>query len=187
MRIPIWISNRHIHLSEKDAITLFGNGYEFTKRKDLTQTWSYACEETLTIEWMTGKIENIRVLMPFRRFTQVEILREDQEILGTNAPVRLSGDLKKSAPVKLIWPLWEKKLSQWMIIAQKHIHVTKADADDFKLKGGHIIKIKAKWTVFENVAVRVRDNYLLDFHIDKQEAREAWIKKGDRWEIIYPI
>mgnify|MGYP003830204487 FL=1 len=38
--------------------------------------------------------------------------------------------------------------------------------------------------VFENVVVRVRDDYVLDCHIDMEEANAAGAKPGDWAELI---
>lgn len=62
MRIPIGISNRHLHLSEADANTLFGNKYQFKEIKKLSQPGQFACEETLTIKGPKGEIAGVRVL-----------------------------------------------------------------------------------------------------------------------------
>ena len=196
VRIPIWISNRLIHLSLEDANTLFGNGYEFKKWKDISQPWQYACEEVVTIKGAEWEIENIRVLWPLRKHTQLEIMRSDWFKLWVNAPIRLSGDLKRSERLTVIWPKWEVDLINWVIIAKRHLHITIAEAKDLKLKDWDNISIKThgwnwnwsgkdeRWLIFENVIVRAKDNYALDFHIDLDEANAAGLSPGDWGEII---
>lgn len=187
MRIPIWISNRHIHLSLEDANTLFGNWYKFKEWKKVSQPWQYACEEIVTIKWEKWEIENVRVLWPLRKHTQVEILRSDNFILWINAPIRLSGDLKRSERLTIIWPKGEVDLINGVIVAKRHLHITIAEAKDFKLKDWQKISIKThgeRWLIFENVIVRAKDNYALDFHIDIDEANAAGLNPGDWGEII---
>ncbi len=190
VRIPIWISNRHIHLSLEDANTLFGNWYEFKKMKDISQPWQYACDEIVTIKWDKWEIENVRILLPLRKHTQLEIMRSDGFKLWVNAPIRLSGDLKRSERLTVIWPKWEVDLINWVIIAKRHLHITIAEAKDLKLKDGQNISIKThsqNWErdlIFNNVTVRAKDNYALDFHIDIDEANAAGLSPGDWGEII---
>lgn len=190
VRIPIWISNRHIHLSLEDANTLFWSWYEFKKMKDISQPWQYAGEEVVTIKWLKWEIENVRVLGPLRKHTQLEIMRSDGFKLGANAPVRLSGDLKRSERLIVIWPKWEVDLINGVIIAKRHLHITIAEAKDLKLKDWQNISIKThsqngeRDLIFENVIVRAKDNYALDFHIDLDEANAAGLSPGDWGEII---
>lgn len=188
MRIPIWISNRHIHLSQVDADKLFGKWYEFKRIKDLSQPGESACEETLTIKWKKWEITNVRVLLPFRKQTQVEIFMWDNYVLGCNAPIRLSGDLKWSESLNLVGPQWSIYLQEWVIVAKRHLHITKSEADERWLKNNQKIKIQTnnweRWLIFDNVVVRSGDNYALDFHVDMEEANAAGLKMWDRGEIF---
>lgn len=188
MRIPIGISNRHIHLSQVDADKLFGKWYEFKKIKDLSQPWESACEETLTIKWEKWEIKNVRILLPFRKKTQVEIFMWDNYILGCKAPIRLSGNLEWSESLYLIWPKWTVYLQEWVIVAKRHLHITQAEADERWLKKNQTIRIKTnnpeRWLIFDNVVVRSWDNYALDFHIDMEEANATGLKMWDWGEIV---
>jgi len=112
MRTPIGISNRHIHLSQSDANTLFGSNYQLTKMKDLSQPGQFAAEETVIIKGPKSEIAKVRVLGPYRKFSQVEILASDNFKLGTNAPLRLSGDLEGSEAIEVIGPNGTLHLNQ---------------------------------------------------------------------------
>ncbi|HKL43766.1 MAG TPA: phosphate propanoyltransferase [Candidatus Absconditabacterales bacterium] len=187
MRIPIGISNRHIHLSMEDANTLFGNGYEFQEMKKISQPGQFAAQDVVTIKGPEGEIKNVRVMGPLRKHTQVEILRSDNFKLGINAPIRLSGNLKRSERLTIIGPKGEVDLINGVIVAKRHLHITIAEAKDFKLKDGQEISIKThgeRGLVFDNVIVRAKDNYALDFHIDIDEANAAGLNPGDWGEII---
>lgn len=120
-----------MHLSQADANTLFGSNYELTKIKDLSQPGQFACEECVTIKGAKGEISKVRILGPYRKFSQVEVMLGDTFKLGTPTPIRESGDLEASAPVTIIGPAGQVELTQGMIVAKRHIHMTVADAENF--------------------------------------------------------
>jgi len=187
MRTPIGISNRHIHLSQSDANTLFGSNYQLTKMKDLSQPGQFAAEETVIIKGPKSEIAKVRVLGPYRKFSQVEILASDNFKLGTNAPLRLSGDLEGSEPIEVIGPNGTLHLNQGLIVAKRHIHMTVADAELFGVTDGQIVKVKTpgeRGLVFDNVVIRVDDSFLLDMHIDIDEANAAGLGAGAWGEVI---
>lgn len=187
VRIPIWISNRHVHLAQIDADKLFGKWHVFETMKDLTQPGESATKDILTLQWPKGKIEHVRVLMPVRKFTQVELTIGDTFTLGIEPVIRLSGVLQGTPWLKLIWAAGEVDLPFGAIVAKRHLHCTVKEAADLWLKNGDIIKIKVwweRWLIFDNVEVRAKDSYALDCHLDIEEANAAWLKVGDRGEIV---
>ena len=128
--IPVGVSNRHIHLSKADCETLFGAGYELTPLKDLSQPGQYACKETLTIVGPSLRpIENVRVLGPVRKASQVEISRTDSYTLKVKPPVRESGKIEGSAPITIIGPKGIVQLKEGCIIANRHIHMSLEDGE----------------------------------------------------------
>ena len=131
MRVPVYIQPRHIHLSQIDAEKLFGKGYVFWIKKKFTQPWEYFTKEKLTIKWPKWEIENVDVIMPFRKFTQIEIPPSDNNILWINTKETKSWDLKKAEPINIIWPKSTIYLNNCVIISEKHIHMSVADAKDF--------------------------------------------------------
>lgn len=188
MRIPIWISNRHIHLSQVDVDKLFGKWYVFKVLKKLSQPWQDAYEETVVIKWPKWEIKNVRILGPVRKQTQVEIFMWDNYVLGCKAPVRLSWNLEWSESLYILWPKWTVYLQEWVIVAKRHLHITQSEADDRWLKNNQKIKIQTnnteRWLVFDNVLVRITDSSALDFHVDMEEANAAGLKMGDWGEIV---
>ncbi|MFA7568494.1 MAG: PduL/EutD family phosphate acyltransferase, partial [Defluviitoga tunisiensis] len=92
--IVVGVSNRHVHLSQEDLERLFGKGYKLTPTKDLGQPGQFACDERVDLVGPKGTIENVRILGPVRKNSQVEISRTDSFKLGINAPVRDSGDVQ---------------------------------------------------------------------------------------------
>ena len=140
--IPIGVSNRHIHLSQSDLETLFGKGYELTPIKELSQPGQYACKEQLTIIGPSMRpIENVRVLGPVRKASQVEISATDSYILKVKPPVRESGNIKDSAPVRIVGPKGIVELIEGCIIANRHIHMSPDDAQKFGVADGDYVDI----------------------------------------------
>ena len=188
MQVPIWVSNRHVHLSREDAETLFGPGFELTRMKDLSQPGQFAAEECVIIKWPKGQIEKVRILWPYRPQTQVEIFVADQFKLWTKAPIRLSWDLKNSAWVDIIWPDGKQiSIQEWMIIAKRHIHMTPADAEEYGVQNNQIVQIKCGWErglIFDEVVIRVTDTSQLDTHIDVEEANAACLAQWSMAEIL---
>ena len=208
MKIPIEVSARHIHLCQKDLEALFGEDYELKKARQLYQPSDFAAEEVLDLKLGDKEIKGLRVVGPLREKTQVEISKTDAIGLGTNPPVRLSGDLSGSEGFILIGPEGEAELREGLIIAQRHIHCATEEAKELGLKNGDVVLIKTEGSsptnfklgadgkspnlevnsklvgdkrpiTFRNVKVRVRDGYKLCMHIDTDEGNAAGIdKKG---------
>ena len=182
------VSNRHIHLCQDDLEKLFGNAYKLTKIKDLMQPGEFASKEMITIRGTKGELEKVRVLGPTRKFTQVEISKTDTFILGTvNAPLRVSGDIKNSAPITIIGTNGIVKLMEGCIIEKRHIHFAYRDADFYQVKDGDNLQVRIvgeRGLIFDNVVARVRQDMELEFHIDTDEANAAGIKNGDKVIIL---
>ncbi len=170
-------SARHVHLSEADIETLFGKGYTLTHKKDLSQPGQYACEERVTLVGPKKPIANVIILGPARNATQVELSFTDARTLGVSAPVRESGDVAGSAACKLVGPAGEVELTEGVIVAKRHIHMTPADAEKFGVADKEVVSVKldsnGRSTVFGDVVVRVNPNFALAMHIDTDEANAA--------------
>ena len=180
--IPVGVSNRHIHLSVEDLETLFGKGYELTPIKELSQPGQYACKELLTIVGPSMRpIENVRVLGPVRKASQVEISATDSYILKVKPPVRESGKIKDSAPLRLIGPKGIVELKEGCIIANRHIHMSPSDAERFGLSDGDYIDVDVngkRRTRWFDVQVRVHKDFRLEMHVDTDDANAAGIGNG---------
>lgn len=186
--VPIGVSNRHIHLTAADVETLFGKGYELTKIKDLKQPGQYACRETLTIVGPSMRpIEGVRVLGPVRRRSQVEISKTDSFQLKVKPPVRESGDLDGSAPITIIGPAGIVTLDEGCIIANRHIHMALADAARYGVIDGDYVTVDAKGTKrtrWYDVQVRVSEDFVLEMHVDTDDANAAGIGNGTLVSIV---
>ena len=187
-KLPVGISNRHLHLSQEDLETLFGEGHQLTATKDLSQTGQFAAEETVTLVGPKGVLQRVRVLGPTRSQTQVEISRTDAFALGVKPPVRDSGDLDKSAGVSVIGPQGCIHIKEGVVLAKRHIHMSLADAESFGVQDKDIVKVAAREgdrpLVFDQVLVRVREDFVLEMHIDTDEANAAGLSNGQEVELI---
>jgi putative phosphotransacetylase len=169
-------SARHIHLSDKDLATLFGKGYQLTNKKDLSQPGQFACEEKVTVVGAKSQ-QNMTILGPTRKDTQVEISLTDARSLGLQAQVRESGDIEGTAGCKLVGPKGEVEIPCGVIAAKRHIHLTEEDASKFGVKNGEIVKVEldtnGRSLVFGDVVCRVSNNYATAMHIDTDESNAA--------------
>ncbi len=186
-QVPVGVSARHIHLTQEHVEALFGEGYRLTKKKDL-MGGQYACNETVTVVGLKLRaIENVRVLGPVRKASQLEISATDALKLGIAVPVRESGDVTGSAPIAVVGPKGVIYLKEGCIIAMRHIHMSPADAMAAGVHDGDIVSVKAdneRGTVFNQVKIRVDDSFTLEMHIDTDEANASKIKTGDKVMIV---
>lgn len=186
-KLPIALSNRHIHLSQEDLDTLFGEGYKLTVKKDLSQPDQYASEEKVDIVGPKGTLKGVRVLGPVRKRTQIEISISDAFKLGVEAVVRNSGDIAGTPGAKVIGPKGEIVLEDGIIVAARHIHMHTTDTEKFGVRDGDIVKVKTQGMrslVFENVLVRSGDTHALEMHVDIEEGNAAAVKNGELVELI---
>nr|WP_296963965.1 phosphate propanoyltransferase [uncultured Mediterraneibacter sp.] len=185
--VPIGVSARHIHLTQEHVEILFGEGYHLTKFKEL-MGGQFASNEKVTIVGLKLRaIENVRVLGPVRKNTQVEISATDAISLGVKAPIRESGNIAGSAPIAIIGPEGAVYLNEGCIVAKRHIHMAPKDAMAAGVHDGDIVSVKAdneRGTIFNNVQIRVDDSFTLEMHIDTDEANAAQIKSGDTVRIV---
>ncbi len=185
--VPIGVSARHIHLTQADVETLFGKGYQLTKKKEL-MGGQFASNELVTIVGLKLRaIENVRILGPVRKASQVEISATDAIKLGIKAPIRESGKIEGSAPIAVVGPCGVIYLKEGCIIASRHIHMSPADAQKAGVKNGDIVSVKVeneRATTFNNVLIRVDPTFTLEMHIDTDEANAAKISTGMKAEII---
>ena len=185
--VPVGVSARHVHLTQADVETLFGKGYQLTKKKDL-MGGQYAANETVTIVGLKLRaIENVRVLGPVRRQSQVEISATDAVKLGINAPIRESGNLSGSAPIAVVGPKGAVYLNEGCIIAKRHIHMAPKDATQAGVHDGDVVSVRIdneRGTIFNNVQIRVDESFTLEMHIDTDEANASKISTGTLAVII---
>lgn len=185
--VPIGVSARHIHVSKEHIEILFGQGYELTVLKDLSQPGQFAANETVAVEGPKGSFNKVRILGPARGKTQLEISRTDSFALGINAPVRQSGYADNTPGVKLIGPAGEITIDEGVIVAARHIHLHTDDALKWGIENNQRLTVKCNGgrpLIFEDVIARISSDFALDMHIDTDEANAADVISGDEVEII---
>lgn len=188
MKFIVETSARHVHLSQADLETLFGAGYELTKKKDLSQPGQYACEERVTIVGSKKEMPGVSILGPVRKDIQVELSLTDARSIGVNAPIRESGDIAGSGACKIVGPKGEIEISEGVIAAKRHIHATVEDAKNLGVENGEVVSVKVdtegRSLVFGDVVVRVSDSYALAMHIDTDESNAAGCGREVFGEIV---
>lgn len=186
MKLPIALSNKHIHLSQADVETLFGAGYELTHKKDLSQPGQFACEEMVEVVGPKGSTK-MRVLGPARPESQVEVSLADARGLGLAVPVRQSGDVEGTPGCKLVGPKGEVELERGVIVASRHIHMSLEDAANFGVKDKDIVSVQTageRGLLFNNVLVRANAAFKLEMHVDLEEGNAAGVKNGELVELV---
>ena len=186
-KVIVEISARHVHLTEQDIETLFGKGATLTFKKALSQPGQFACEERVTVVGPKKSLERVSVLGPARSATQVELSLTDARNIGVVAPVRESGDVKGSAPCKLVGPCGEVEITEGVIAAKRHIHFTPEDAEAYGVKDKQTVSVKIggeRGLIFGETVIRVSEKFATRMHIDTDEANAAGISGEVEGEII---
>ena len=187
MNFIVETSARHVHVSQEDLETLFGKGYELTKKKDLSQPGQYACNEKVTIVGSKKEMA-ASILGPVRPASQVEISLTDARSIGVDAPIRESGDVAGSGACKQVGPCGEVELKEGVIAAKRHIHATPEDAEKLGVKDKDVVSVKintdGRSLVFGEVVVRVSPKFALAMHIDTDESNAAGCGREVYGEIV---
>lgn len=181
MKVIVETSARHVHLSEEDFKTLFKDK-KLTVRKEISQPGQFCAYERVNLVGPKNTIENVSILGPFRKQSQVEVSKTECRILGIDAPIRESGDLDGSSPIKIVGPNGEISLSEGLIVMKRHIHMTDKEAKEFGFVDKQIVKVhipSERPLIFDDVVVRVNENFALAMHIDTDEANACGIKFGE--------
>ena len=183
--IELEASGRHVHVTKAQAHALFGHG--LTPKRELSQPGQYLANERLTVVGPKGEFQNVAVLGPERKEAQVEISLTDGRTLGITPPVRLSGDVAGSPGAVLVGPQGRVELSQGVIAARRHIHMTPEKAAAMGVANGQTVKLQvftARPLIFEDVAVRVSPEFDDFAHLDYDEANACGFRDGDLGRIL---
>ena len=183
--IELEASGRHVHVTEEQAQLLFGHG--LTPKRPLSQPGQYLSNERVTVIGPKGEFQNVAVLGPERKEAQVEISLTDGKNLGLTPPIRPSGNVSGSPGVRLVGPKGSVTLSQGVIAAQRHIHMTPADAAHMGVRDRQTVKLQVftvRPLIFEDVLVRVSDDYATFAHLDYDEANACGFQPGDLGRIL---
>ncbi|HZJ89871.1 MAG TPA: phosphate propanoyltransferase [Bacilli bacterium] len=178
-KILVETSARHIHISQEHLEILCGKNSELEVRAMLSQPGQYASNTRLQVVGPKGSFPSVTILGPTRKESQVEVSLTDARLLGLTVPVRESGDIEGTPGIKLIGPKGEVTLEKGLIVAKRHVHMTPSDAASFNVKNSELVQIKVKSgdrsLIFDDVVIRVREDFALAMHIDTDEANAAGI------------
>ena len=180
--VPIGVSNHHVHLTEEDFQKLFP-GQKIEMLKKLRQHADFAAKQTVDLIGPKGTIKHVRLMGPYRSHSQVEIARSENFTLGIDAPIRMSGDLDGTPSIKVRSPYAEIEV-QGVIVAKRHIHMSLEDAKRFGVKLGDPMQVEVdgdggRKTIFDDVVARPREDFVLEMHIDTDEANAANVGLGN--------
>lgn len=182
MQVPIGVSVRHIHLCSKHLAILFGEEYQLEHYRNLTQPYAFASQAQVTIRTEKHQFERVRVVGPLRSKTQIEISRSDAFLLGLKPPVRESGDLKDSPGITIIGPCGQITVEEGVIIASRHIHMSEEEALRLGIRNIEGVKVKIKGRkggILDNVYLKIGPNYILELHLDTDDANAHMVDTGD--------
>lgn len=185
-KVPVGISNKHLHLSQEDLEKLFGAGYELTFKKELKQPGQFAAEEQVEVVGPKKSVR-LRVLGPVRKETQIELAFTDARSLGFKAPIRESGKLEGTPGCKIIGPKGEIEIDHGVMIAVRHIHLNDEQAAEAGVKDGDVVRVKIggeRGLVFDQVLIRAGAKHEREFHVDTDEGNAACMANDQEVEIL---
>ena len=172
-KVLVEVSARHCHLSREHLNILFGEGYELTVKKPLSQPGQFAAEERVKIIGPKRELDRVSILGPVRGSTQIEVSLTDARSIGISAPVRMSGDTKGSAGCIIVGPKGQIELTEGLIAAKRHIHLTPEDAKSFGVTDGEVVSVKIdsknRSAILGDTVIRVREDFASAMHIDTDE------------------
>ncbi len=183
--VELEASGRHVHVTKEQAQTLFGHG--LTEKRPLSQPGQFLCNERVTVIGPKGEFQNVAVLGPERKEAQVEISLTDARTLGITPPIRPSGSVAGSPGAVLVGDKGKVTLSQGVIAAQRHIHMTAEDAQRQNLTDGQVVRLQTftdRPVIFEDVVVRVSPKFATYVHLDYDEANACGFAPGDLGRIL---
>ena len=183
--VELEASGRHVHVTKEQALALFG--HDLTPKRPLSQPGQFLANERLTVIGPKGEFQNVAVLGPARKETQVEVSFTDAKTLGLTPPIRQSGDVGNSPGVTLIGSRGRVDIPQGVIVAKRHIHMTPEDAAHFGVKDRQIVRLQTytkRPLIFDDVVVRVSPDFQTFVHLDYDEANACGFASGDLGRIL---
>jgi putative phosphotransacetylase len=181
------ISARHCHLTPEAVEALFGKGHQLTVHKWLYQEGQFAAKETLTLIGPRSRvISNLRILGPCRNLNQVELSYTDGIALGFDLPLRISGDIKGTLGCMLMGPAGFFEMTEGVIRALRHVHMSPEDASFYGVKAGDAMGLKIGGPcgiTLDRTLVRVDKNFKLEVHIDTDEGNACNLQPNTPCEL----
>ncbi|HPD90549.1 MAG TPA: phosphate propanoyltransferase [Bacillota bacterium] len=186
-QVKIGLSNKHVHLCQKDIDVLFGCTHDLCPTKPLVQPGQYAAEEKVDVVGPKGTLKGVRVLGPARPETQVELAMTDARIIGIKAPVKESGKLEGTPGCTLVGPCGSVEIDHGVIVALRHVHLSPSEAVDAGVKDKDWVSIRVegeRGITFHKVLVRSGEGHQCEFHLDTDEGNAAGLGPDGVGEIV---
>ncbi len=189
MPVPVGVSNRHVHFTREDFKAVFGADAEPVPFRQLCQPGFFACEQQVSVKGSKGVLGNVRMIGPYRSYTQVEVSLGDARALGLEPPIRDSGQLDNTPGIRITGPKGSINIANGVIISKRHIHFHPSDAERMKITNGSEVRVRCgtgtgRETVYEGVLCRVSEKFALELHLDVEEANAAGLKNNDPAYIV---
>lgn len=179
-KIPIEISARHVHLTQKDAEALFGKTYSFRPVRDLSQRKQFVTNGRVILKTAKGTL-TARVLGPHREHTQVELSKTDAVALGLRPPLSGSGDFRGALDIAAQGPAGERVLKKCVMLQRRHLHCSPKDAKELRLRDQQFISIQVageRALTLDRIRVRVHPDFVLAVHLDTDEGNAGGVISG---------
>lgn len=187
-QVLVETSARHVHLTREALEILFGEGYELTPKKWLSQPGEFASTSRVDVVGSRKTLAGVSVLGPVRRVNQVELSLTDARSIGVEAPVRESGNVAGSGACRLVGPKGEIELTEGVIAAKRHIHMNPAEAAEVGVQDKQVVSVRVntdgRSLTFDDVVVRVSERFALAMHIDTDESNACAVAPGAMGEIL---
>jgi putative phosphotransacetylase len=186
--LVVSISARHVHLTDEHVEKLFGPGHKLTPMKPLYQDGYFAAEETVAVIGPRRRmLPTVRILGPTRPKSQVELAFTDGISLGIDMPVRLSGKVEGTPGCVLVGPAGAVELKEGVIRAERHVHMSPADARFYGVKTGDKMSLRVYSPcpmVFDGLLVRAEEKIKLEVHLDTDEGNAADLDHAEKVELF---
>lgn len=179
MKVKVAVSNRHIHLTKETYEKLFSDT-NITVKRYLNQIGQFAADQTVDLIYNDKKIQHVRIVGPFRKYNQVELLKSDLDYLQMDEFVRKSGDIKGTPGITIVNDNNKVTINEGVIREERHIHVNTKDKDKFGLEDNDEVLVNNLFNAF----IKVSDDGYFEMHIDKDEAIEYTLNTGDEVDFI---
>lgn len=187
-KVLVEVSARHVHVTKEHLEILFGPGHELTPKKDLSQPGQYASAERVDLVGTRSTIKGVSILGPCRNASQVEVSLSDARTLGLSAMIRESGSIRGTTGIEIVGPVGSVTLTEGLIVAKRHVHLTPVTADAQGVKNGQVVSVKVETDdrsmTFGDVVIRVSEKFSPAMHIDTDEANAAGISSTAWGEIV---
>ncbi|MBQ8896989.1 MAG: phosphate propanoyltransferase [Clostridia bacterium] len=173
LKVTVETSARHVHLSPEHMDILFGEGVRLTEKRALSQPGQFLANERVSIVGGKKRMDNVGIIGPERKASQIEISLTDARSLGVDAPVRESGDIAGTGAIRIEGPCGYVEVSEGVISAKRHIHLTPETAEKYGLTDKQNVTVRVEGPralIFDEVVVRVSPTFADAMHIDVDEA-----------------